>query len=104
MRKAVIFACFALFITLLGGLPAFSQVPSDTAVVDIETPVAIDADTTVVVDADTTLDYQERPFVTADYVDTVIIADTSEEFSPRKASLYSAILPGLGQAYNEKYW
>ncbi|MEZ5014880.1 MAG: DUF5683 domain-containing protein [Chitinophagales bacterium] len=24
--------------------------------------------------------------------------------SPGKAALYSAILPGLGQAYNEKYW
>lgn len=24
--------------------------------------------------------------------------------SPKKASLYSAILPGLGQAYNRKYW
>lgn len=24
--------------------------------------------------------------------------------SPKKASLYSAVLPGLGQAYNKKYW
>jgi hypothetical protein len=24
--------------------------------------------------------------------------------SPHKASLYSAVLPGLGQAYNKKYW
>ncbi|HPE98078.1 MAG TPA: DUF5683 domain-containing protein [Chitinophagales bacterium] len=24
--------------------------------------------------------------------------------SPKKAALYSALLPGLGQAYNQKYW
>ncbi len=31
-------------------------------------------------------------------------ADTVKVHSAKKATLYSAILPGLGQAYNKKYW
>ncbi len=36
----------------------------------------------------------------------IITADSSvlESHSPAKASLYSAIFPGLGQIYNKKYW
>lgn len=42
--------------------------------------------------------------------DTVVAVQDTVPFreevlhSPRKATLYSAILPGLGQAYNKKYW
>lgn len=35
----------------------------------------------------------------------LIEATNDEEFkNPMRAGLYSAILPGLGQAYNKKYW
>jgi hypothetical protein len=32
------------------------------------------------------------------------LESVAPEHSPHKAALYSALLPGLGQAYNKKYW
>ena len=36
--------------------------------------------------------------------ETVIVKEDYNPLAPAKAAFYSAILPGLGQAYNKKYW
>lgn len=33
-----------------------------------------------------------------------LIESYAKRYNPRKAGLYSAVVPGLGQAYNKKYW
>ncbi len=36
--------------------------------------------------------------------DTISIDSFMLEHSPRKAAMYSAVFPGMGQIYNRKYW
>ena len=55
---------------------------------------------------DSIYQFQERGFLTADTVRVLDSAqvEVREPKSPSKALMFALVLPGLGQAYNGKYW
>lgn len=38
------------------------------------------------------------------FADSIIIQQTTKQHFPNKATMYSAVLPGLGQIYNKQVW
>lgn len=59
--------------------------------------------TLLVIIAASTNSYSQSSLLDSLYSDTLKIEKIKLR-SPNKAALFSAIIPGLGQAYNKKYW
>lgn len=90
-KKNKVLIIAILLIAFQAKLINSQELPADT-VTTINIPS--DTVTTIIPRADTVAATVSAP---ADIKDEIV-------HSPQKAAMYSAILPGLGQAYNKKYW
>lgn len=84
----------------VAGLNAQEPLPQDSSILRNNQPEGVDIN----VRRDTIAPLiDEKKIILAD---SIIVLDQNTEFRPssKKALMYSAIFPGLGQFYNRKYW
>ncbi len=81
---------FLFSMLILGTLSAFAQEPNNAPAKD-----------SIVFDTDSA---KEAPIISSESGEIKEIKSKAKEYVPRRAGLYSAVFPGLGQAYNKKYW
>lgn len=103
-----------LFIVLIWLLPVSlnAQVPADSSKADSTNKANLNilkntkGNSNPVKDGDTTIVIPSKTQVTGtdSLAKVKARADTVKKHSPKKATIYSAILPGLGQIYNRKWW
>lgn len=103
-----------LFIVLIWLLPVslHAQVPADSSKADSTNKANLNilkntrGNSNPVKDGDTTIVIPSKTQVTGtdSLAKVEVPADTIKKHSPKKATIYSAILPGLGQIYNRKWW
>lgn len=79
-----------LIVTVFGFMSFFAKAQTDST-------ITIVPDTTEVIKVD-------RGTVTGNVKEVPVPVDSAYIHSPRKATIMSAVVPGLGQIYNKKYW
>ncbi len=109
--RNILWALF-LFCTFVVQAQIVPQRQDTARVIVTDTTVVIQSDSVTITTEEVVTTSRQATIVTQ-AADTLLIPTTSDAFfapqsifkpSPKKAVLYSAIFPGLGQVYNRKYW
>ncbi len=97
MRKGLIICLSCVFGNIFLSMNAQEPLPNDSTILDRHAAVEMDIKSDTIYPS-----IQEEPIVLAD--STILLRKSEFKPDSKKAVIYSAIFPGLGQLYNRKYW